>query len=262
MYAGQLMKLDRRKYIMKKIILGLAAGAILILTACGNSNNSDTSTVEKGKTKGNNIEAEVSTSEEIVEHGFWNDDKTEFTTAYGEKLSKEEYDILLNMLNYEEEVEYLGKDSVDLYLLRTDFYRNDIMMVFEQDMEWSYDIEYTDFDFLCAKGNSTPYKVIAKATLNDQLYEKMKKGFSESEKKQKSSLDEFNSIVDEADVAKVGATPDFEVFGGKRTMILLNKYEAEGIDVGLFNDKTKEMIVYYYNPNLEKEFLQSFDPSK
>ena len=75
---------------MKKIILGLAAGAILILTACGNSNNSDTSTVEKGKTKGNNIEAEISTSEEIVEHGFWNDDKTEFTTAYGEKLSKEE----------------------------------------------------------------------------------------------------------------------------------------------------------------------------
>lgn len=60
----------------------------------------------------------------------------------------------------------------------------------------------------------------------------------------------------------MGATPDFEVFGGKRTMILLNKYEAEGIDVGLFNDKTKEMIVYYYNPNLEKEFLQSFDPSK
>lgn len=262
MYAGQLMKLDRRKYIMKKIILGLAAGAILILTACGNSNNSDTSTVEKGKTKGNNIEAEVSTSEEIVEHGFWNDDKTEFTTAYGEKLSKEEYDILLNMLNYEEEVEYLGKDSVDLYLLRTDFYRNDIMMVFEQDMEWSYDIEYTDFDFLCAKGNSTPYKVIAKATLDDQLYEKMKKGFSESEKKQKSSPDEFNSIVDETDAAKVGATADFEVFGGKRTMILLNKYEAEGIDVGLFNDKTKEMIVYYYNPNLEKEFLQSFDPSK
>lgn len=26
--------------------------------------------------------------------------------------------------------------------------------------------------------------------------------------------------------------------------------------------KIKEMIVYYYNPNLEKEFLQSFDPSK
>lgn len=261
MYAGQLMILDRRRYIMKKFILCVVAGAMLVLTACGNS-SSDTNTVEKGKSKDSDIEAEVSTSKDELLHGSWNEDKTEYTTAYGEKISKEEYDKFFDMFNEEYIIELADKDAVDLYLLRTDFYRNDIMMVFEQDMEWSYDIEYTDFYFLCAKGNSTPYKVIAKATLDDQLYEKMKKGFSESEKKQKSSLDEFNSIIDEADTAKVGATSDFEVFGGKRTMILLNKYEAEGIDVGLFNDKTKEMIVYYYNPNLEKEFLQSFDPSK
>lgn len=73
---------------------------------------------------------------------------------------------------------------------------------------------------------------------------------------------ETDSIISKDDIEKVGATSDYEVFGGKKKMVLLDKYEAEGVNVGLFNDKTNEMIIYYYNPNLEKEYVQSFGPTE
>ena len=239
------------------------------MTACdGNTSKKDvkaeTTSAEDGVKEGswNQDKAETTSVEDGVKEGSWNQDKTEYTNVYGEKISKEEYDIIFAMWNEKYYIDYASAELLDEYLFRTDFYRNDTLVIYEQDIEWSNDIKYSDFYYLRAKGNYNPYKVIAKATLDDALYEKMKNAFSESKEKGKSNIEEFYSIISKEDIEKVGATSDYEVFGGKTKMVLLDKYEAEGVNVGLFNDETNEMIIYYYNPNLEKEYVQSFEPTE
>lgn len=249
---------------MKKILIALA-GVTMLLTACNGSDD------KENTEKNSSAKIENEDDRALAYEGSWNDDNTIYTTFYGCKLSKDEYNKLMKKTQDKDFIDLATEDMIDFYLLRTDFYRTDMLKLYMQDIKFSDNITYSDFYSETAKGNFHDYKIIAKATLDDNAYAEMKTTYETARKL--SSVEDFNSLLSEEDKEKVGATKDFTVYGGREMMGLKvdenTKETAEGISVALFNDTTKEMIIYYYNPLFEEDMVEKtetadmkFDESK
>lgn len=229
---------------MKKHVLLLAVLTMVLLTACGNTD-------AKNENSNNNSEASI----QEIKRGYWNDDKTEYINAVGEKFTAKEYEKMLCMTGNEDTIDFMDSGTVDFYLRRTDFDRNDGLVIYMRDIKWSYDIKYTYYNFEVKMGNYDPYKVVAKSTLDENLYNTMKDAFANSNVRTKYSVNEFYKLISDEDKAEVGATTDFVVYGGNIKTTSFGK-DTQIVSAGLFNDNTKEMIIYYYNPALESEYVE------
>lgn len=235
---------------MKKRLLLIAASVALLMSACNKN-------AENENSEDKSAHSENESSSAVSFEGSWDEDKTTYTTYYGYKLSSEEYDKLMKKTQDKDFIDLATEDMIDFYLLRTDFYRTDMLKVYMQDVAFSDDISYSEFYSETADGSFHDYKIIAKATLDINAYEEIKTSLENNNERGLTTVEDFNSLLNDEDRKKVGATGDFTVYGGKNMMGLKTDENttktAEGISAILLNEAEKKMIIYYYNPLFEQE---------